>query len=1301
MPNVHEAAKLTVSTDTGISRSVSNYLGVLEVSGPGMTTTPQLHDHLFILDNSHSNVPQLSLGATDNSGIFQLGLDTNGNSILEATHNGTSKNILIQQHTDGFVGIGTNQPASKLHVSSTDAITIPVGTTAQRPGIGNLTAVQGMVRYNTTTSQFEGYGPGGTWGSLGGVINVAQNTKITVAEPDADSSNNEIKFYTAPTGDISANSATLRMIVNDEGNVGIGNSTPQAKLDVGGTMSVGFIGDFENIYTFSEENKILPIDPGNSDEFGASVAISGKYAIVGAYRDDIDNSNLDSGSAYIFDVTTGTQLHKLVAYDASANTHFGCSVAISGNYAIVGRKYDDPTGSLSQSGSAYIFDVTTGVQLHKLTAGSDAGQAHQFGYSVGIDGNYAIVGEIYGDDDNIVQGNSTGAAYIFNVTTGARVHKLNASDSTGSDEFGTSVAISGNYAIVGSPYDDDNGATSGSAYIYNVTTGAELRKLTADDGVMNDYFGLSVAISGNYAIVGAHANDDNGNGSGSAYIFNVQAGVELHKLLPEDGAASDQFGKSVAISGNYAIVGAIYDDDNGDGSGSAYIFNVQTGTQLHKLVASDGAAANYLGKSVAISGTYAIVGAYGDDSGANDGGSAYIFGPPVSRIIGGQKVDGNMFIENGNVGIGTTTPGAPLEIYKKGHNSDEKGGAIILSRYLHGVDGVNNTSTPYRGSCIWHEYTSGNDCMMFASSSNANPYTLSPSMVLTNQGNVGIGTTTPGSILEVYDNSAAGEVKDILHVKNSGGYDMVSLGTSSNFNSGAISLYQNSTTKATPGIVINSNGNTYFNGGNVGIGATSPSARLQINSISSSTNNPEILTLKNAYNTNNSSNIVFRDYTNIVGQIGTLYDGTKMNFTFSHLYNSGYRTGEIMRICGNGHVGIGTTDPGNFKLKIYNGTGINLTGSNSWHNQFCVEDQNTTGTGITFKAGTHTGYIYYGSSNGSPWAGNGSFGFATTATGAQSDIKMVIKNDGNVGIGIADPTAPLHIKTTAVGDLIRFEGSGYYRAAIGFGTNFSDYPAGELSTHPLPGGQPTQGGLILQCRASDNEGAALWMNGMSAGIISPGDNHTWSWKDEDGYVNNALNYSWHITKAGALVNNSDIRLKENIRYFDDEYEISEIKEKYAQIKFCKYNWIKPLKDPSGVKTDNYGIIAQELEIKFPEMIEFDGHTDTRMLNQERIKYISYYVIQDLVKENQELKTEVAELKTKNAALETKVTDQVSRIDRIDHCLTDVSNNSVIINSMKETISRLTKTTNNLSLKVINMERQMIDLQNAILKLQGE
>jgi hypothetical protein len=202
MSNIKKGAKLTVSTGNGISTSTSNHLGVLEVSGPGLANVVR-QDSTFSLDSS--NVPQVTIGAIDNSGIFQIGVDNNGNSILEATENGNNNNLLIQQ-LGGYVGIGTTNPASTFHVNSTDALIIPVGTTTNRPGQGGqITAVNGMIRYNTQTSQFEGYGPGSAWGSLGGVKDVDGDTYI-LAESSAGADNDDLQFFTAGQERMSINS---------------------------------------------------------------------------------------------------------------------------------------------------------------------------------------------------------------------------------------------------------------------------------------------------------------------------------------------------------------------------------------------------------------------------------------------------------------------------------------------------------------------------------------------------------------------------------------------------------------------------------------------------------------------------------------------------------------------------------------------------------------------------------------------------------------------------------------------------------------------------------------------------------------------------------------------------------------------------------------------------------------------------------------------------------------------------------------------------------------------------------------
>ena len=140
------------------------------------------------------------------------------------------------------------------------------------------------------------------------------------------------------------------------------------------------------------------------------------------------------------------------------------------------------------------------------------------------------------------------------------------------------------------PSDDDAGNSSGSAYLFDVATGQQLHKLTANDAAAVDRFGVSVGISGGTAIVGARADDDAGNSSGSAYLFDVATGQQTHKLTADDAAELDFFGNSVSIGGGIAIVGAQGDDDGGDSSGSVYLFDVATGQQIHKLAAADAAA---------------------------------------------------------------------------------------------------------------------------------------------------------------------------------------------------------------------------------------------------------------------------------------------------------------------------------------------------------------------------------------------------------------------------------------------------------------------------------------------------------------------------------------------------------------------------------------------------------------------------------------------------------------------------------------------------------------------------------------
>ncbi len=253
---------------------------------------------------------------------------------------------------------------------------------------------------------------------------------------------------------------------------------------------------------------------------------------------------------------------------------FGCSVSINGNYAIIGARDADDNGE--DSGSAYIFKRSGNRwSLQQKLLASDGAKGDCFGMSVSINGNSAIIGACLDDD----KGFNSGSAYIFacSGTYWFEQQKLLASDGLNNDWFGYSVSIDGNYAIIGAPFNNDKGVESGSAYIFkrDGTTWSEQQKLLASDGATYDLFGLSVSIDGDYAVIGAPFNYSGGGGdSGSVYFFKRDGTTwsKQAKLIPLDIADGDCFGYSVSIDGDYAIIGVPYDDDNGPNSGSAFIF---------------------------------------------------------------------------------------------------------------------------------------------------------------------------------------------------------------------------------------------------------------------------------------------------------------------------------------------------------------------------------------------------------------------------------------------------------------------------------------------------------------------------------------------------------------------------------------------------------------------------------------------------------------------------------------------------------------------------------------------------------
>eukprot|EP01046_Picozoa_sp_COSAG06_P018588 COSAG06_NODE_1299_length_9946_cov_11.715345_4_plen_659_part_01 len=331
--------------------------------------------------------------------------------------------------------------------------------------------------------------------------------------------------------------------------------------------------------TWLQTAKIIASDGRFTDYFGASVSVSGSVIVVGAYKDD--DGGTSSGSAYVFEQQadgTWLQTTKIVASDASSGDMFGGAVSISGSVILVGAEHDDDAGT--SSGSAYVFEQHadgTWLEVTKLAA-SDAAPGDTFGASVSVSGTVLAVGA---NKHNSGGRADAGAVYIFEKQTDGtwtESSKAEASDGLTDDWFGYSVSVSGN-VMVGGAWRHTT-ADSGAAYVFKKSddTWAEVAKLEPADGAQAAFFGYSVSVSGTVVVAGAYKGDINGADSGQAYVFEEQdGGAWLGTTVTAfDGASGDYFGWSIAVSGQVMVAGANKDDDGGTSSGSAYVIECPT-----------------------------------------------------------------------------------------------------------------------------------------------------------------------------------------------------------------------------------------------------------------------------------------------------------------------------------------------------------------------------------------------------------------------------------------------------------------------------------------------------------------------------------------------------------------------------------------------------------------------------------------------------------------------------------------------------------------------------------------------------
>jgi uncharacterized repeat protein (TIGR01451 family) len=443
--------------------------------------------------------------------------------------------------------------------------------------------------------------------------------------------------------------------------------------------------------TWTLQQRLTPSSGADGDNFGLSVSVYGDSLVVGA-PGSIQSYPEVPGSAFVFarSGSVWTEQQRLTASDAAIADRFATSVSMSADTVVVGApEHDTPAGA--NAGAAYVFVRSGGTWTEQQAlAASDGAASDAFGASAAIDGDTVVVGAPQPESPV-----GAGSAYVFvrSGATWAEEQKLATSDGAAGDGGGTAVAVSANTAVVGAPGDDTPaGTNAGSACVFvrSGSTWTEQQRLTASDAAPADVFGSSVSVSGETVVGGSpyHATAA-GARVGSAYVF-VRSGSawsEEQELLADDGTAFDYFGDAVSASGDTVLVGAwLAENPGGQNQGTADVF-VRSGTTWtaeQELVGADDPYFDDLGYSISVSGDALVVGAPQDNTtGGVSAGSAYVFvrsGGAWSlqqKLMASDGANGDRFGQSVSISGDTVVVGAPNHYV---FNAVHVGAAYVFAR---------------------------------------------------------------------------------------------------------------------------------------------------------------------------------------------------------------------------------------------------------------------------------------------------------------------------------------------------------------------------------------------------------------------------------------------------------------------------------------------------------------------------------------------------------------------------------------------------------------------------------------------
>ncbi|MCH8042671.1 MAG: tandem-95 repeat protein [Planctomycetes bacterium] len=357
--------------------------------------------------------------------------------------------------------------------------------------------------------------------------------------------------------------------------------------------------------------------PGRNAAFGSALSpLAGGRLVIGARFDDTRHG--DQGAVYIFNVATGALMQSPVDPPPLESDLFGTSVAATEDFVFVGAPLDS-TGA-NRAGSVYVFDAATGQLLRRLQKPAVLAN-DEFGSSVAVVGQYVAVGASRDNSD----GDRVGAAYLFDPRTGDLLQTFANPTPETLDGFGQSLAAFGADVLVGAPNDNLGARETGAVYLFDSDTGDVIRTFENPTPSQNDGFGVSISVLGDKILIGAWLDDAGAPNAGVAYLFDGNTGELLLTLLNPNPQQRDFFGISVALVGNLAIVGMNQNAFGAPDTSRVHIFDATTGQLLSSIANPTPEVHDRFGGTIAANDTHLFIAATGDDTASLDAGALYVY----------------------------------------------------------------------------------------------------------------------------------------------------------------------------------------------------------------------------------------------------------------------------------------------------------------------------------------------------------------------------------------------------------------------------------------------------------------------------------------------------------------------------------------------------------------------------------------------------------------------------------------------------------------------------------------------------